>query len=126
MPKRRTEDVIHVVMTDHRIQRRPPGKNLEASLKEDHVPYQGEVVRYFPTNAGGAIPDLYWGVAQVKQRSNLKALAGFQEAVETQQPRFAEPWVELALAQMENGGLEAAKRGFSRAVGIDPGLVLAR
>ena len=126
MPKRRTEDVIHVVMTDHRIQRRPPGKNLEASLKEDHAPYQGEVVRYFPTNAGGAIPDLYWGVAQVKQRSNLKALAGFQAAVETQQPGFAEPWVELALAQMENGELEAAKRGFSRAVGIDPGLVLAR
>ena len=48
MPKRRTEDVVHAVMTDHRIQRRLPGKNLEASLKEDHTPYQGEVVRYFP------------------------------------------------------------------------------
>ena len=126
MPKRRTEDVIHVVMTDHRIQRRPPGKNLEASLKEDHAPYQGEVVRSFPTNAGGAIPDLYWGVAQVKQHSNLKMLPVFQAAVETQQPAFAEPWVELALAQMERGELEAAKRGFSRALGIDPGLVLAR
>jgi predicted CXXCH cytochrome family protein len=126
MPKRRTEDVVHVVMTDHRIQRRPPSRYLEASLKEDHTLYQGEVVRYFPTAAGGAIPDLYWDIAQVKQHSNLKALAHFQTAVETQQPSFAEPWVELALAQMESGELEAAKRGFNRALGIDPGLVLAR
>ena len=126
MPKRRTEDVVHAVMTDHRIQRRPPGKHLQAPLEEDHTPYRGEVVRYFQAIAGDAVSDLYWGVAQVKQHSNLKALALFQTAVETQQPQFAEPWVELALAQMENGELEAAKQGFSRALGIDSGLVLAR
>ena len=125
MPKRRTEDVIHVVMTDHWIQRRPPG-NQQAPLNENQTPYQGEVVRYFQASAGGSVPDLYWGVAQVKQHSNLKALAPFQAAVETQQPSFAEPWVELALAQMESGELEAAKRGFSRALSIDPGLTLAR
>jgi predicted CXXCH cytochrome family protein len=126
MPKRRTEDVVHAVMTDHRIQRRPPGRHLEASLKEDHTLYQGEVVRYFPATSRDVGSDLYWGIAQVKQHSNLKALPVFQAAVETQQPAFAEPWVELALAQMERGELEAAKRGFSRALGIDPGLVLAR
>jgi len=126
MPKKRTEDVVHVVMTDHQIQRRPPGKDLDASLKEDHTLYQGEVVRYFPATSGSAASDLYWGIAQVKQHSNVKALARFRAAVETQQPTFAEPWVELALAQMENGELEAAKGGFSRALGIDPGLVLAR
>ena len=32
MPKRRTEDVVHVVMTDHLIQRRPPSGNLLAEL----------------------------------------------------------------------------------------------
>ena len=126
MPKRRTEDVVHAVMTDHRIQRRLPGKNLEASLKEDHTPYQGEVVPYFANTVEGAAPDLYWGIAQVKQHSNLKALPAFQSAVETQQPSFAEPWVELALAQMESGELQTAKRGFSRALSIDPSLVLAR
>jgi len=126
MPKRRTEDVVHAVMTDHHIQRRSPRRHLEASLKEDHRPYRGEVVRYFEASAGGSVPDLYWGVAQVKQHSNLKALAIFQAAVETQQPAFAEPWVELALAQMENGELEAAKREFSRALSRDPGLILAR
>jgi len=126
MPKRRTEDVVHVVMTDHRIQRRPPGKQLQARLEEEHTPYRGEVVRYFQAAAGDAVSDLYWGVAQVKQHSNLKALVRFQTAVETQQPGFAEPWVERALAHMQNGELEAAKQGFRRALGIDPGLVLAR
>ena len=125
MPKRRTEDVVHALMTDHRIQRRPPG-NRQAPLEEEHTPYRGEVVRYFQATAGEAASDLYWGVAQVKQHSNLKVLALFQTAAETQQPRFAEPWVELALAQMENGELEAAKQRFSRALGIDSGLVLAR
>ena len=34
MPKRRTQDVIHAVMTDHYIQRRPPAGNLLAPLAE--------------------------------------------------------------------------------------------
>jgi len=126
MPKRRTEDVVHVVMTDHRIQRRPARTNLLASLKEDHTPYRGEVVRYFPTPTGQANADLYWGVAQVKQQSNLKALTAFQTAVETQRPPFAEPWVELGLAQIENGDLEAAKQQLVQALSIDSSLVLAR
>ena len=48
MPKRRTEDVVHVVMTDHLIQRRPPA-NLVAEFPERHGPgleYRGEVVPY--------------------------------------------------------------------------------
>ena len=34
MPARRTQDVVHVVMTDHRIQRRPPPGDLVAPLAE--------------------------------------------------------------------------------------------
>jgi predicted CXXCH cytochrome family protein len=34
MPKRRTDDVVNVVMTDHYIQRRKPGRDLLAPLKE--------------------------------------------------------------------------------------------
>src|SRR5262249_53352853 len=37
MPKRRTDDVIHVVMTDHFIQRRPPSRDLLAPLTESHA-----------------------------------------------------------------------------------------
>ncbi|MCI0424023.1 MAG: tetratricopeptide repeat protein [Acidobacteria bacterium] len=125
MPKRRTEDVVHAVMTDHRIQRRQK-RNLQTPRKEDHAPYRGEVVRYFPASTADAGSELYWGIAQVKQKSNWHGLARFQATVQREQPAAAEPWVELALAQMENGELEAAKQGFGRALGLDSGLVLAR
>ncbi len=53
MPKRRTEDVVHVVMTDHLIQRRPPSRNLLAELPERHPTeaeeYHGAVVPYYPS-----------------------------------------------------------------------------
>ena len=52
MPKRRTDDVVHAVMTDHYIQRRTPSRDLLAPLAEDHGPhanqYKGEVVVYYP------------------------------------------------------------------------------
>jgi len=79
MPKRRPEDVVHAVMTDHLIQRRPPpAKELLVEGKEiPEIPsnaYHGEVRRYLldqedsnPTN------DLYDALAQVIDSSNLEA-----------------------------------------------------
>ena len=69
MPKRRTEDVVHVVMTDHFIQRRAPVNPL-APLHEPvtDAPYTGEVRLYYPASA----PELYLALAQVKDTSNLK------------------------------------------------------
>jgi predicted CXXCH cytochrome family protein len=47
MPKRRAEDAVHVVMTDHYIQRRKPARDLLAPRKEVHETpankYRGEV-----------------------------------------------------------------------------------
>jgi hypothetical protein len=52
MPKRRSQDVVHAMMTDHYIQRRPPG-NLLAPLAErqefDAKQYRGPVVPYYPS-----------------------------------------------------------------------------
>ena len=65
MPRRRTEDVVHVVMTDHLIQRRPPSGDLMAELAERHPTeaeeYRGEVVPYYPatlppSRSGRALP----------------------------------------------------------------------
>ena len=46
MPKRRTDDVVHVVMTDHFIQRRKPARDLLAPLAErietDDNSYRGD------------------------------------------------------------------------------------
>jgi predicted CXXCH cytochrome family protein len=75
MPKRRAEDAVHVVMTDHYIQRQPRG-NLLAPLKEESFSaldsYRGEVILYYPPQLP-TTPDaqLYLDVAQVRDRANL-------------------------------------------------------
>ncbi len=57
MPKRRTDDGVHIVMTDHLIARRPPAGNLLADKPERaETPadsYKGEVVPYYPAKVSG-------------------------------------------------------------------------
>jgi predicted CXXCH cytochrome family protein len=108
MPKRRAEDVVHAVMTDHRIQRQPPRGNPLAALAERHEtpgkPGAGEVVLYYPPGlADSPENDLYLALAQVVQRSNLAAgiprLAG---AIEKHRPwieRHCQPRFHFGLAQ---------------------------
>jgi predicted CXXCH cytochrome family protein len=52
MPKRRTDDAVHVVMTDHFIRSRQPAGDLLAEKPEERepsvAPYRGEVVPYYP------------------------------------------------------------------------------
>lgn len=59
MPKRRTDDVVHVVMTDHYIQRRTPKNPLAAKRDPGHEPYRGPLTLYFPEKQA----DLYMGLA---------------------------------------------------------------
>jgi tetratricopeptide (TPR) repeat protein len=77
MPKRRTDDVVHVVMTDHLIQRRKPAGDLLASKPELIEPpekaYRGEVVPYYPAPLADTPENaLYTAAAQVRDKKNLK------------------------------------------------------
>ena len=74
MPKRRTDDVVHVVMTDHTIQARKPDRDLLAPLTEVHdttqTQYRGEVALLYPSKAlAGTEP--YLALAQVIDGANL-------------------------------------------------------
>jgi tetratricopeptide (TPR) repeat protein len=104
MPKRRAEDAVHVVMTDHFIQRVRPARDLIAPLEEAAAltahDYRGEVVSYYPP----ALPstpanELYVALAQVQQGSNLTAgIPRLQKAIERNKPSRAEFYYELARA----------------------------
>lgn len=126
MPKRRTEDVVHVVMTDHYIQRRKPAGDLLAEMAERHeteaTAYRGDVVLYYPE----ALPhtpenDLHLAVAQVIEKSNLNAgIKQLTAAIERHAPKRAEYYLELADALRNNGQLSKAVPVYEEAVRHNP------
>ncbi len=121
MPKRRTEDVIHAVMTDHYIQKQPP-RNLLAPLTErsefDAKQYRGPVVPYYPNPFPRTLENvLYEAVAQVAQQSNLKqGLPQLAAQIAKQQPARPEFYVELGEAWINAGKPRSAVPVFEQAL----------
>jgi len=64
MVKRRAEDAVHVVMTDHWIQRKP--------VKEDSKPQLGQPAIYYPTDLPDLDRDLYLGAALITRGQNVR------------------------------------------------------
>jgi tetratricopeptide (TPR) repeat protein len=112
MPKRRTEDVAHVVMTDHLIQRRPAANLLaefpEGDRKESD--YFGEVVPYGGGDLGS--DDLYTAVAQVAAKTNLDAgIPRLEAAIARHQPASAVFYLQM-------GDAYCSTNQFAKAVGV--------
>jgi predicted CXXCH cytochrome family protein len=131
MPKRRTDDVVHVVMTDHYIQRRPPSGDLLAAIEEvtetaENV-YQGPVEPYYPAQIGSDPEDqLYLAVAQVTQRANLDAgTARLRSLIEQHQPEQADFYFQLAEAYWNQQKLDEALPWYEQAVQRDPQHLIA-
>ena len=126
MPKRRTQDVIHAVMTDHLIQRRPPARDPLAPLAErqdiDANQYHGEVVPYYPSPLPKTGDNaLYLAVAQVTQKSNLaKGLPRLSAEMDRQKPARAEFYVELGQAWLGLGNRANAIGAFEEAARRKP------
>jgi Tfp pilus assembly protein PilF len=125
MPKRRTQDVVHAVMTDHYIQRRPPADPL-APLSEraelDRTPYQGTVVPYYPSPYPRTPENLlYEAVAQVTHKSNLKAgLPLLAAEIAKQQPKRPEFYVELGEGYLAAGNPRSAATALEQALKLAP------
>jgi predicted CXXCH cytochrome family protein len=126
MPKRRTDDAVHIVMTDHFITRRLPAGDLLAEKPEQietqATSYQGEVVLYYPARLPStADNDLTVAVAQVREQSNLK---NGVPLLRTQITKYhpTRPWyyAELAEAYLAIGDPASAIRSFEEASRLDP------
>ncbi len=131
MPKRRTEDVVHAAMTDHRILRRLPARDLLAPLAERHDAegsYHGEVVLYYPPSLpASAGRELYLAVAQVAQKSNVEAgIPRLQAALRADpppgQPRRPEVYMPLAQALLSAGTPQRGDCGVSDRVAGQSGV----
>ncbi len=126
MPKRRTDDAVHVVMTDHFIRRRPPAGDLLAEKAEERespeTAYHGEVVPYYPAKLASTGEEaLYLALAQVLELSNLKnGLPRLEGLIEKYRPQRAEYYADLAEALSTTGQLATAMPYFEEAVRHSP------
>ena len=128
MPQRRTQDAVHVVMTDHFIQRRPPPReDLLAPLEEDHSPKPDEVVLHRPEALPDSERDIYLGLGQIRSPVHVaRGMDRLQRALPQWQGNSPEPFLQLALAQVESGDLDQAAIHLRRALEADPELAPAR
>jgi predicted CXXCH cytochrome family protein len=130
MPKRRTEDVVHVAMTDHLIQRRPPSRDLTAELAERHPTeaeeYRGEVLPYYPALARSGPDALYRALAQVLMKNNLRGgIVEFSRLIAVQQPRETEWHLQLGDAWLAGGDPPKAIAAYENASRLSPQSVRA-
>ena len=126
MPKRRTDDVVHVVMTDHYIQRRKPARDLLApraeKIETDDNAYKGPGDFYYPRKLqNGAQQELYLAVAQVRQSANLvKGTAQLEAAIAKHHPAEPDYYFELAEAYRKIGMPDKAIAMFEQVIQRKP------
>lgn len=127
MPKRRTEDAVQVVMTDHFIQRKPATRNLLAPLKEKEVAYRGDLAIYYPDRLSAADREAYLGIALVAHGADrARGIAMLERVTREGAMRSAKLKVELADAYMAEGRTNDAIVAYRAALEADPGLAKAR
>ena len=102
MPRRRTQDVVHVVMTDHFIRRKPGGPELVAKL-EEREPDPESVEFLEPARApSGALGELYRLVPFVRAHggANAAEVKRLEELLAVVKPAEIEPYLDLASGQL--------------------------
>lgn len=111
MPKRRTEDAVHVVLTDHFIRRRPLAEDPLARLEERHDRLNGAVRALYPAKADAT----YLAMAQARSSANPAAEARKLEAMK---PTQAEAWAVMGEAYRKAGRARDALGAYRRALAL--------
>jgi tetratricopeptide (TPR) repeat protein len=121
MPKRRTEDAVHLVMTDHFIRRYQPQRDLLAPIEEKVITSTSPVIEYYPPNqTPSAKNELYLAVAKVNDGKNAEGLKHLQAVVTQQTPSAPEPYVTLGRTYADRGDNAEAVRWFEAALKQQP------
>ena len=128
MPKRRTQDVVHVAMTDHFIRRKQGGEDFLAPLKES-VPMLTDLEFLNPERAPkGGESEVYRAAAVSRAASGASAtaVAGLEAALAASQHTEVEPYLDLARGQLKQRQFEAAVRTTTSILERAPDNLLAR
>jgi len=122
MPTRRPADVVHVVMTDHRIVRRaePAAERLAPRQEEDPVITDLHFLR--PSHAPeGPLGEVYRADAVVRgvPAGVTNALDHLAISLERAAPSDPEPWLDLAQGQLEARRFDDAETTLRKVLAND-------
>src|SRR3989442_6926357 len=122
MPARRTDDVVHVAMTDHLIRRthEAPALLLAPRGEEEKKTYRGPIVFYRAAEIpAGPERDLILGVASVLDDADRNdGLALLERSVAALRPGTPEPYFQLGLTLQAAGRLPESLPRASRMRGL--------
>lgn len=120
MPKRRTQDVIHAVMTDHRIQKfaQPAQERLAEAEKipPNIVALDFLLPHLSPKHAEG---EVYKAVSVLKTYKSPNMVDKLAKALAKSNLKTITPWLELANAQISLRRYEQAKSSLESALNLE-------
>ena len=126
MPRRRTEDAVQVVLTDHKIQRPPADlAALVAPRVESSSAYRGDLAFYRAEGLTAVERNLYLGQALVMDGADRARGIRMLGGALLQKP-VVEGMVELASAYVGAQQPRLAWPWFERALGLNPGMTQVR
>jgi tetratricopeptide (TPR) repeat protein len=126
MPLRRPVEVVHIIKTDHYIQRAKSTTDLTADIPERHETlansYRGKVELYYPKALPNTLEnEMVLAIAQIRDRSNLaNGIPRLAAALDALHPKTPEPYFELASAYQSAGQLNLALAAYRKALVVDP------
>ena len=119
MVRRRAEDAVHVVMTDHRIQRKPPARDLTKMLAEPSHPALGRPSIYYPEQLPEPERGLYLGVALIAgSRSRREGIEILERRLSADTPPKA--IAVLGEGYLADGNASKAIDLFRQSIAKDP------
>jgi predicted CXXCH cytochrome family protein len=123
MPKRRGEFAVHVVLTDHYIQRQKPMRDLLKPIlpKEIAASSNGPLAPYYPEKLRDDGEDqLYLSMATCKNAVNLQCASGLETLIKRYAPTEAKFYAALGDAYSRAGNQAQAIAWFDEALRRNP------
>lgn len=122
MPERRPRDVVHVVMTDHKIVRRPEPEEARLAPLEESEPILTGLHFLRPDRApDGAEGEVYRAVGVLRTGAGgADAAAHLERNLRRSGLEDPEPWLELAQARLTLRQPEAAEAVLREVLAKDP------
>ena len=128
MPQRRTQDVVHAVMTDHLIRRQPGGDDLLAPLTESR-PKITDVELLWPESVPKENEQFVYraiGVLRAADGSHATATERLELLLSSGEIKHVDPYLDLARGQLKQRKFEAAAATAKTILDQDAGNLQAR